>query len=362
MTRADLPRALRDALPPALVADPDYDRLVAETITVFRGLAPQFDALLESDPAIKVIEANEFAIFVFLLRMNKTFPQAFAALATEANLDYHASKYGLEREQGETDSELYQRIVRFNTNKSVIGTLQNWVNYIASRDLSVMGGQKLLDKIIVFTQDVQRFPNRVNISITTSEATYWSTATEQPAAGYQLYGDTVQGTIPAQRQGEMVPQWIQGVRDYLAGLGPAGTASAPYLQRLEDEVGDWQSGPRPGALADDCGRCRIPVGIVPVIKGLVIISQTVHVSITTTQSVLSVRLSADRIRSEWNDEHVGQPLTQTWLRQAFLVIGNIIQFHVPTECIGVLYDNYVRIDRMVIRQNNQIIYDTEVPS
>lgn len=83
--------------PPSFVAVPDFEAIRTELIEDFRTRHPEFDTILESDPAIKLIEAFAYRLVVERQRFNDAGLGLMIAYADGADLDNLAAFYGVTR-------------------------------------------------------------------------------------------------------------------------------------------------------------------------------------------------------------------------------------------------------------------------
>jgi len=105
------PINLSDLPPPEVVEELDYEAIRQAMIDDFRSRDPEFDAVLESDPAIKVLEAAAYREMLVRQRVNDAARQNMVATATGADLDNLAALLGVERQEGEGDDRFRKRVV-----------------------------------------------------------------------------------------------------------------------------------------------------------------------------------------------------------------------------------------------------------
>lgn len=96
------------ALPaPAIVDQPDYETRLAGKLARLLTLNPAFNALLESDPAMKLLESDSYDELVLAQAMNDAAKGMLLAFAAGATLDHIAALFGVTRltvvEATETD-------------------------------------------------------------------------------------------------------------------------------------------------------------------------------------------------------------------------------------------------------------------
>lgn len=106
MTSSPLP----DLPAPQVVEALAYEDIKAEVLSGFLGMAPEFSALLESDPAIKALEAGAYRELLLRHRINQAARANLLAFALGSDLDHLALFYGVERLAGESDDRFRLRI------------------------------------------------------------------------------------------------------------------------------------------------------------------------------------------------------------------------------------------------------------
>lgn len=120
--------------PPAIVAQPDFEARLAAKIARLLVTLPAYDALVESDPAIKLLEADSYDEMLLAQACNDAARQMLIAFATGANLEQLGAFYSVPRlvimpanpETGEpavmeSDEELRRRILLAPHSFSVAG-------------------------------------------------------------------------------------------------------------------------------------------------------------------------------------------------------------------------------------------------
>lgn len=96
---------------PDIVEALDFEGVLAEICADFRERFPDFDALVESDPAIKLMEAFAYRETLLRARINEAAKACMLATATGANLDNLAANFGVARKDGESDADLRSRVL-----------------------------------------------------------------------------------------------------------------------------------------------------------------------------------------------------------------------------------------------------------
>lgn len=82
---------------PAAVEVLDYEVIVAESLATLRSLEPEFTALVESDPAYKIIEVMAFRELLIRQRANEEVKAVCLAYAMDSDLDQIAARYNVQR-------------------------------------------------------------------------------------------------------------------------------------------------------------------------------------------------------------------------------------------------------------------------
>lgn len=120
--------------PPEIVAQPDFETRFAAKLARLVTTLPEFSALVESDPAIKLLEADAYDEMLLAQACNDAARQMLIAFATGANLEQLGALYAVTRllitpanpEAGtpavmESDEELRRRILLAPHSFSVAG-------------------------------------------------------------------------------------------------------------------------------------------------------------------------------------------------------------------------------------------------
>lgn len=127
-----------DGLPvPAIIATLSYEEIRLETINKLIEIDPAYSALLESDPAIKVIEASSYQDLVLRERVNDVAKANLLFFATGSDLDHLSIFYDVFRLVGETDESLRTRTVLAIQGRSTAGTEERYSFIARSADLRV---------------------------------------------------------------------------------------------------------------------------------------------------------------------------------------------------------------------------------
>ncbi|MER8394080.1 baseplate J/gp47 family protein [Mesorhizobium sp. M1340] len=127
-----------DGLPvPAIIAALSYEEIRLQTINKLVEIDPAYSALLESDPAIKVIEASSYQDLVLRERVNDVARANLLFFATGSDLDHLSVFYDVFRLVGETDDSLRTRTVLAIQGRSTAGTEERYSYIARTADLRV---------------------------------------------------------------------------------------------------------------------------------------------------------------------------------------------------------------------------------
>ena len=118
--------------PPNIVEALDFEGVFAELCADFRSRFPEFDALVESDPAIKLMEAFAYRETLLRARVNEAAKACMLATATDADLDNIAANFGVSRKDGESDAALRRRVLLSFEAMSTAGSRNAYVFHTLS--------------------------------------------------------------------------------------------------------------------------------------------------------------------------------------------------------------------------------------
>ena len=92
-----------------MVEDIDYETLLKEYYSQFLAKNPNYDGLVESDPAIILLQAIAYREMMLRHRINEAAKANLLAYATASDLDQKVAGYGVARLMGEDDDRLRKR-------------------------------------------------------------------------------------------------------------------------------------------------------------------------------------------------------------------------------------------------------------
>lgn len=115
---------------PQILEALNYDQIFAELVADFQQRHPDYDALLYSDPAIKLLEVAAYREVLLRQRVNDAFKATLLGLAEGTDLDNLADFYDVARATGETDVALRSRVIERIKGSSTAGGAA-WYRYQA---------------------------------------------------------------------------------------------------------------------------------------------------------------------------------------------------------------------------------------
>lgn len=203
---------------PALVQTLDYDQLLMGAVTKFRELLPEFSALLESDPAIKVLEVYAYLDLLLRGRINDAARALLLAYAVGSDLDQLAAQIGIQRLADETDTRLRTRTQQGFWQVAAAGPANAYRAH-------AMAVSTLIDEVCAYSPS----PGRVDVIVQGVEWKLVSDAThDERIIGAALFPDR----LPP--QSSQVPTLASIGSDLL--LAVADRLSADDVRPLTDDV------------------------------------------------------------------------------------------------------------------------------
>lgn len=137
---------------PDVVQSLEYEATLAAMLADLRARAPDFDALLESDPAFKLLELAAYFKVLTLQRVNDAARAVMPAYALGADLDQIAARYGVTRlviDPGdpdalppvattlESDTDLRRRMLLSFEGLSTAGSIGSYIFHALGADADV---------------------------------------------------------------------------------------------------------------------------------------------------------------------------------------------------------------------------------
>jgi len=115
---------------PQILEELNFDAVFSQLVADFQQRHPGFDALLYSDPAIKLLEVAAYREVLLRQRVNDAFKATLLGLAEGTDLDNLADFYDVARAAGETDVALRSRVIERIKGSSTAGGAA-WYRYQA---------------------------------------------------------------------------------------------------------------------------------------------------------------------------------------------------------------------------------------
>ncbi|RGP54414.1 baseplate assembly protein [Pseudomonas abyssi] len=83
--------------PPNVIEALDFETILAAVVAYLQGIYPEWDALVESDPAYKVAQALAYRELILRQRINESARATMLAFAKDADLDHIGARYDVAR-------------------------------------------------------------------------------------------------------------------------------------------------------------------------------------------------------------------------------------------------------------------------
>jgi phage-related baseplate assembly protein len=207
---------------PELIEQLDYETIFRSLMQDFRNRHPEYTALLESDPAVKLLQVFAYRELILRQRVNDAFKATLLAFAEAGDLDHLSAFYGVNRQEPETDEQLRERTIERIKGSSTAGGAA-WYRY---QTLTA-------DNRVADAQVTSPDAGQVRIAVLSLEGQLIEAATvEQLSAMAELYGLEPREDTPL----EPVETFRARVRAGALGTGGDGTASAQLLELLDDHI------------------------------------------------------------------------------------------------------------------------------
>lgn len=95
--------------PPKVIEELDFESILEELLVEFKKRNPTYDAMVESDPVMSILEIAAYREMLLRQRINEAAKANMLAYATGTDLDNIAAFYGIERLEDEDDDRLRYR-------------------------------------------------------------------------------------------------------------------------------------------------------------------------------------------------------------------------------------------------------------
>ena len=212
---------------PEIVENISFQDIFNELRADFQQRFPDFSALVESDPAIKLLEVAAYREVILRARINDAFKATLLAFAAAGDLDNLAAFYGLTRIGQESDEELRDRTVNRIQGSSTAGGAA-WYRYQALtantgvRDARVTSPAAGEVQIALLSKEVENIEN-LGASVNSLSAAMSALAT--------FYGITI---LDSDNDAQLAPQ----IRAVIDAAGPGGTATPQMLAAVDAVMQD----------------------------------------------------------------------------------------------------------------------------
>ena len=129
---------------PQVVEQKSFDAIKAEMIANFQSRYEGYDALLESDPAMKLIEVFAYREMLLRQNFNERAVSMLLPFATGADLDNLAAYYGVTRLEGEGDEELLRRVLLAPDSFTVAGPEAAYVYHALTTNSTISDASAIM--------------------------------------------------------------------------------------------------------------------------------------------------------------------------------------------------------------------------
>lgn len=207
---------------PDLIEELNFETIFRQLMEDFLDRHPDYTALLESDPAVKLLQVFAYRELVLRQRVNDSFRATLLAFAAGGDLDHLSAFYGVNRQSLELDTELRERTIERIKGSSTAGGA-SWYRYQA-----LSADNRVVDALVTSPDAGQ-----VRIAILSNEA-----AAIKAASLAELNTFATTYGIPGRILSPLEPLETFRARVRTAALGTAGdgAASQVLLEAVDDHV------------------------------------------------------------------------------------------------------------------------------
>tara|TARA_B100000459_G_scaffold52626_1_gene28134 strand:- start:6301 stop:7275 length:975 start_codon:yes stop_codon:yes gene_type:complete len=287
VTGVDLPT-------PQIVEALSFDQVFATLVADFKSRNTGYDALLFSDPGIKLLEVAAYREVVLRQRINDAFKATLLGLATGNDLDNLADFYNVARTTGETDTALRTRVVE-KIKGSSTGGGGSWYRYQA-----LTADDRVQDSLVTSPSSGQ-----VQVAILSNEGTTIRTTTGSALDTLGAIYNVTRIETPLETDDDY------RVRIRTAALGTAGdgTASTSLITAVDNKL-----------QRDDV---RVITDVLTVVSANIVetpVTANIYLYPDTPTSILTGL--EDSIRSDFTSEGgLGWNLSRSWLIKKLHLAG-----------------------------------------
>lgn len=278
---------------PDLIEELDFETIFRELVTDFRARHPGYTALLESDPAIKLMQVFAYRELVLRQRVNDAFKATLLAFAQANDLENLSAFYGLNRLDEESDAALRDRTIERIKGSSTAGGAA-WYRYQA-----LTADERVGDALVTSPQ-----PGQVRVAILSREAEFIRDFT-----GTQLNEFAAIYGISRLNNNETDAQFRARLRPLVLGTAGDGAASQNLVNVVNTKL-----------QADDV---RVVTDVVTVVGATIVlvnVAANVYLYPDTPSAVLTGLDEA--LRAEFRaNATLGWDLTTSWIISRLHVRG-----------------------------------------
>ena len=119
---------------PKVIEELDYKKILSDMKNELISKDPEFSALVESDPAIKILEICAWRELLLRQRINNAAHANLLAFSTEADLEHLGAFYSVFRLEDESDDRFRERISAKICGWSTAGSKDHYVYHALSAD------------------------------------------------------------------------------------------------------------------------------------------------------------------------------------------------------------------------------------
>ena len=278
---------------PELIEALNFETIFRQLMEDFLDRHPDYTALLESDPAVKLMQVFAYRELVLRQRVNDAFKATLLAFAQGGDLDQLAAFYGVNRLDLEADAQFRDRTIERIKGSSTAGGAA-WYRFQA------LTADNRVGDALVTSPDA----GQVRIAILSLEAQLINDATD---AELVALGETY-GVSRVMSPLEPIETFRARVRTAALGSGGDGTASSILLQVVDDYV--------------QSDSVRVITDTVQVISANILeVNVAANVYLYPDQSPTILQGLEAAIRADFRAEaELGWDLTPSWL---------ISRLHIP---------------------------------
>lgn len=129
---------------PQVVETLDFDTIKSRILAEFQSRYADFDALVESDPVMKLVEVFAYRELLMRQNFNERAVSMLLPYATGADLENLAAYFGVDRLDGEDDTSLLRRVQLAPDSYSVAGPESAYVFHALSADVTISDASAIM--------------------------------------------------------------------------------------------------------------------------------------------------------------------------------------------------------------------------